>query len=687
LKASLRASIHSFGPIALNVVAALALSAGSAAAQTAPDGASLAPQAVLPPASSFFSAPTMSHARLSPTGQVVAYVRSAPDGKSRTLRFFDLNTRKPLAAVSLDAHRPHQLTWVSDRRVALTLHPPTSTVDPLSTYSSVFAVDQDGQRVQRLDRLTAKMHWNDGTTLIYPITLDDGANGDQALALPENHVIVHRRAGAMRGEAWLIDTVRETAERIDSPKDGFPVGFDVQGQARLALSGPKDGAEKHLKVRWPGQAAWEDPWAALLPQAQERPNQAVMFQGDLLYARRAGSEHAALYRMKGQGDKRQDDLLLRVAEFDLQPDLIVNDKQLLGLRIQADAPSTHWFDEGLRRVQEQIDAALPATVNQISVPHRGASPWVLVRAQSDQAPAALYAFNMQSAKLLRLGSEHEGLEAPAGTRTDFIRLPTRSGVQLPAYITYPRGEARKDLALVVLPPSDKNVPYGPRKQAWAWRPEVAFLASRGYAVLQPEYRGVQGFGARMQGTAADRPAASWPNRQTLAEDLQDAVKWAVTEGLADPKRVGIIATDFGAHSALITAALAPQQVAALVLHQPIFSEDMLRREWDEDQTLQRWMGPASPDANATAAPRPLLPRIQAPVMVAWTGAKNYLEQSASLISALESEKKAVRPWIYDLKRGDDVWYWTEPTPYTAKFWQAAVDFLADKGVAPATPAP
>lgn len=291
--------------------------------------------------------------------------------------------------------------------------------------------------------------------------------------------------------------------------------------------------------------------------------------------------------------------------------------------------------------------------------------------------------------MLRLGSEHEGLEAPAGTRTDFIRLPTRSGVELPAYITYPRGEARKNLALVVLPPSDRNVPYGPRKQAWAWRPEVAFLASRGYAVLQPEYRGVQGFGARVQGTATDRPAAWWPNRQTLAEDLQDAVKWAVTEGLADPKRVRIIATDFGAHSALITAALAPQQVAALVLHQPIFSEDMLRREWDEDQTLQRWMGPASPDANAAAAPRKLLPRIQAPVMVAWTGAKNYLEQSASLISALESEKKAVRPWIYDLKAGENAWAWswTEPSLHTAKSWQAAVDFLADKGVAPATPAP
>jgi hypothetical protein len=47
--------------------------------------------------------------------------------------------------------------------------------------------------------VTAKIHWNDGTTLIDPITLDDGANGDQALALPENHAIVHRRAGAVRG--------------------------------------------------------------------------------------------------------------------------------------------------------------------------------------------------------------------------------------------------------------------------------------------------------------------------------------------------------------------------------------------------------------------------------------------------------------------------------------------------------
>lgn len=131
--------------------------------------------------------------------------------------------------------------------------------------------------------------------------------------------------------------------------------------------------------------------------------------------------------------------------------------------------------------------------------------------------------------------------------TDLVRYKAADGLEIPAYLTLPPGHAKKNLPPVVL------VHGGPwvRGNTWAWHPEVQFLASRGDAVLQPEFRGSTGFGrAHFE--------AGWKQwGQAMQTDLADGARWAIAPGIADPKRVSIAGASYGGYATLMGLAREP----------------------------------------------------------------------------------------------------------------------------------
>jgi dipeptidyl aminopeptidase/acylaminoacyl peptidase len=128
-----------------------------------------------------------------------------------------------------------------------------------------------------------------------------------------------------------------------------------------------------------------------------------------------------------------------------------------------------------------------------------------------------------------------------------VRYAARDGLEIPAYLTTPRGKAAKDLPLVVL------VHGGPwvDGDAWGFDPEVQFLASRGYAVLQPNFRGTTRYGWKHFRASFGQWGLS------MQDDLADGVKWAVEQGIADPKRVCIYGASYGGYAALMGLATTP----------------------------------------------------------------------------------------------------------------------------------
>jgi dipeptidyl aminopeptidase/acylaminoacyl peptidase len=229
------------------------------------------------------------------------------------------------------------------------------------------------------------------------------------------------------------------------------------------------------------------------------------------------------------------------ADFDVHAEFIVSQQQLLGLRYVIDAEVTQWLDPAMAALQQRVDAALQGLVNRLSVPLRGDSPWVLVESFADVQPQRSFLFNRETGKFVALGGAHPQIDRREMAQTDFFRIEARDGRRIPAYLTLPAGEPKKPLPMVVL------VHGGPwvRGMSWRWDAEVQFLASRGYAVLQPEFRGSTGFGREH----FEAGFKQWG--RAMQHDVADAARWAVKQGHADAQRICIAGASYGGYAVLM----------------------------------------------------------------------------------------------------------------------------------------
>lgn len=195
----------------------------------------------------------------------------------------------------------------------------------------------------------------------------------------------------------------------------------------------------------------------------------------------------------------------------------------------------------MKAVQQRIDALLPGTVNLLTVASRAETPWLLVTSYSDIQPATWNLFNTETGKLNKVGDSHAGIRPAQMGVQEAVRYKARDGLEIPAYLTLPHGSKRQNLPLLVL------VHGGPymRGAEWGWAADVQFLASRGYAVLQPEFRGSTGFGARHY-------RAGWKQwGLKMQDDIADGARWAIAEGIVDAQRICIAGGSYGGYATLM----------------------------------------------------------------------------------------------------------------------------------------
>lgn len=487
-----------------------------AAAQTVP-------AASPPPAALFFSPPVVSRAALSPDGTRVAMTHAAPGGRDR-LVMLDLATFTPRVVLALQDTDIPYFRWINDRRLVMLEGDRQSAAADQRGVSQFTAVDADGDNYVALRGLRAHaLYWQ-----------TDG-----------EHVFVKRWESQDFTRLYRVDSRRRTdpGRELDAPPWTTDWLLDHQGQLRAVITAQDD--RQALRWRDPASGAWkllheQDRFTTELHVVAPLPD------GQLLIARAPPSRDTqALYAWNPAVAEPPAKPLLAVAGFDVLPhERIWHGERLLGLRFLADAEVTWWFDEGMKRLQADIDRRLPATANQLTPPQQGESPWLLVRSHSDRQPTRYQVYDRRSGKLTLIGASHPEVQPARMGAMRFARYRARDGLEIPAYLTLPPGRSASDaqrLPLVVL------VHGGPwvRGGHWTWQPEVQFLASRGYAVLQPEFRGSTGFGAKHHQAGFRQ----WG--QAMQDDLADGVRWAVDQGVADPARVCIVGSSYGGYAALM----------------------------------------------------------------------------------------------------------------------------------------
>ncbi|KQW89349.1 hypothetical protein ASC94_22240 [Massilia sp. Root418] len=521
----------------LAVTPALATSAAPAALPAAPPI----------PATSFFQLPAASSAALSPGGHFLAIQEAGP--KHQQVSVIDLrdNSRK-VAARFGDADVGY-FRWVNDERLLFTAGNRYAQRFSERYAPGLYAVNRDGSAYRQLAARTNSVLWSDTASRMLPwhtFMLDGvGAQDSDWVYVAD---VDYVGAGYGYTEKLLrLNTVTGDRQPVVSPPGTRRYLPDYQGIPRLGIAGANGNVAIHYLD--PASGSWKV--AASFPEFSSSSGsfQALDFAADgrLYAAARTSGDTTGLHLLDLASGTASSEPILTVPGHDLTAALVRGKDGLLGARVLADKMQMRWFDPALQAVQAAIDAKLPDTTNLVTLPLRRATDWVLVESYSDRQPPFYSAYNTSSQALLRAGASRPAIDPGRMGQQRVLRYTARDGLQIPALLTVPAGQQGK-LPLVVL------VHGGPHERGtrWEWNADNQFLASRGYAVLEPEFRGSTGYGDQ-------HFRAGWQQwGKKMQDDIADGASWAVEQGIADGKRICIAGGGYGGYSALMGLVNDPQ---------------------------------------------------------------------------------------------------------------------------------
>jgi dipeptidyl aminopeptidase/acylaminoacyl peptidase len=240
-------------------------------------------------------------------------------------------------------------------------------------------------------------------------------------------------------------------------------------------------------------------------------------------------------------DQRAPEVLVKHASVDVGSSMLTNDRRFFGVRYDLDRPLAYYSDAALSETLKEINTQFPARFSMV-VDMTVDDKTLIVKSFSDTDEATYYLYDRDENKLKRLGQAYPELKPESLGTMQPIKYKAADGAEIRGYLTIPNGGAAEKLPLVVLPhdgPAERDV--------WEFSYLRNFLANRGYAVLQMNFRGSGGYGQKWKGDAN----ANWGG--VAYSDIADATRWAVAQGIADPKRICIAGTGFGGYAALLGA--------------------------------------------------------------------------------------------------------------------------------------
>lgn len=284
--------------------------------------------------------------------------------------------------------------------------------------------------------------------------------------------------------------------------------------------------------------------------------------------------------------------------------------RLLGVRYEAERERHHWFDPERAALQKRLEGTFTGCDIRITSTSDDGNV-SLIFAGHDREPGVYYVLDRKASSLTQFKRIRE-LDPELLSPRRPISYPARDGLTIHGYLTVPRGKEGKKLPLVIHP---HGGPFGVR-DSWGYDVDAQFLASRsGFLVLQPNYRGSGGYGREF----INRGRHQWG--RAMQDDLTDAVKWAIAEGLADPERVAIYGASYGGYASLMGVIGTPDLYTCAVNYVGAADLEITFKQRGEDEwrfgndfSYQReWVGPTREYRDETS-PINLVERIRVPTL-------------------------------------------------------------------------
>jgi len=499
---------------------------------------------------------------LSPNGNYLAVL--VPINGRANLAVIDLTKRASKVLTSIERFDVLNPVWLGNERLVFTLgQQNTPTGAGHFEGGGLFMVSRDGNESRRLAPTVREMLANNqriGRFMSLLATIPDN----------DREVIVAENARSADGyDLYRLDvtTGRTVLLTETRPERVQRYVLDRNRVARVAVSSVKD---KRISIVWYRENE-ESPWVELARLDDEAggggdattPFRPLAFDNDnktLLVATNRGRDTIALFRYDVQ-NRKLGDVVAGHPHFDMGTDMLggvvpglildTRTREVLGYRVEAEQRQIVWTDETMARLQATIDRALPNRVNEI----QRTGGRLVVNSYSDRTSPEFWLFDEASRKLEPLVAAMSWLKPEHLVEVRPFTLKTRDGLEIPSYYLLPRDHKPGDRHPTVV-----HVHGGPHARADRWGPlwyggygiaEAQLLASRGYAVVLPNFRITTGLGSRIY--AMGRRTVG----RQMSEDHEDAVKWAVEQGFAEPNRVCITGASYGGYATLHALAKTP----------------------------------------------------------------------------------------------------------------------------------
>ncbi|HEX3098678.1 MAG TPA: S9 family peptidase [Usitatibacter sp.] len=566
------------------------------------------------PVEDFFRLPRYAAMEFAPDGQHIAAL--SPVSGRQNLVVLDGVLKDAHAVTAFDGKDVVWFQWLNSKRLMFATGS-LATRDSDARGGALWAVDLDGALPLKLSDGSADEEMGSALRFVghgLEVVRFLPGEGDDFIA----QEITYDSRGRDTGALVRIDSRsgRRTNIGLGKPDKAEEESWvvDDRGVARAMRATGKGRTRIYYR------AGPDAPWQKLDDFATTQPGWLPLAMGEddrtLYVSAYRGEDKAAIYRYD-PAKRDFGEAIARHPQVDLTR-LVRNEGKVVGVSFDADRHGTAMFDPQLARIQKAVDSAFPDTVNLLSWTRDRSR--VLVTSYSDVSPGSFYLFDVARGRMAFLGDRAPWIHPASMSPMKPVRYTARDGLEIPAYLTLPRGGETKNLPLVMV------VHGGPWVEGdqWGFDPEAQFLASRGYAVLQPNFRGTLRYGWKHMHSSFGQWGLA------MEDDVADGVKWAVAQGIADPRRVCIYGASYGGYATMMGLAKTPELYRCGINYVGVTDIPLfLTMTWADyahsdfiDYDAKVMVGDPDRDAKRLAETSPvnLAARIKAPVLMAYGAA-------------------------------------------------------------------